>query len=154
MENMNHIPVLRSILVPEALSSLVEAAYGLTVTRLQLIKAVVLDTYRVWTSAGLYILRVYPRRRRTFAEINAELDFLAYLHSQGAPVSIPVVQRNGERLLTLQAPEGTRYAVLFTYAQGEPLGENLAAIHMYGQTLSAHPHHRRRVAAHSGAYTA
>ena len=136
MGNATHIPALRSILTPEPLTALVERAYGLTVTRLQLIKAVVLDTYRVWTNAGPYILRIYPGCRRTLAEINAELDLLAYLHMQGVPVSIPVVQRNGERLLTIQAPEGTRYAVLFTYAQGEPLGEDLPAIRTYGETLA------------------
>lgn len=136
MGNATHIPVLRSILTPELLTALVERAYELTVTHLQLIKAVVLDTYRVWTNAGPYILRVYPGRRRTRAEINAELDLLAYLRTQGAPVSIPVVQGNGERLLTIQAPEGTRYAVLFTYAHGEPLGEDLPAIRTYGETLA------------------
>jgi Ser/Thr protein kinase RdoA (MazF antagonist) len=67
------------------------------------------------------------------------LDFITNLHTQGAPVSIPVVQRNGERLLAIQAPEGTRYAVLFTYAQGEPLGEDLPAIRTYGEAL-AHIH--------------
>ncbi len=136
MQDANQISILRSILAPEALTTLLEAAYELTITRLQLIKAMVLDTYRVWSSDGPYILRVYPGRRRTLAEINAELDLLAYLHAQGAPLSIPVVQRNGERLLALQAPEGTRYAVLFTYAHGEPLGENLAAIRTYGETLA------------------
>jgi Ser/Thr protein kinase RdoA (MazF antagonist) len=139
MTHCEHLPILRSILASEALTRLVEETYGLTVTRIQLIKAVVLDTYRVWTSAGLYILRVYPGRRRTLGEIHAELELLTYLHAHDAPISIPVVQRNGERLLAIQAPEGTRYAVLFTYAPGEPLGENLAAIRTYGYTL-AHIH--------------
>ncbi len=77
---------------------------------------------------SLIFCAVYPRRRRTFAEINAELDFLAYLHSQGrARIDSGSAAQRG-RLLTLQAPEGTRDAVLFTYAQGEPLGENLAVI--------------------------
>ncbi len=136
MTNTTPTPVLRSILAPALLSALVETAYGLTVTRLQLIKAVVLDTYRVWTSDGPYILRIYPGHRRTRAEISAELDLLAYLHLHGAPVSIPVVQRSGERVLPIEAPEGRRYAVLFTYAPGEPLGEDLVAIHTYGQTLA------------------
>ncbi|MFN8494636.1 MAG: phosphotransferase [Caldilineaceae bacterium] len=132
----NHMPVLRSILAPEALVSHVEAAYGLTITRVQLIKAILLDTYRLWTNQGFYILRIYPNQRRTLSEIQAELDFVTYLHSQGAPVSIPVLQRAGERLLILQAPEGTRYAVLFTYAHGEPLEENLTAIQSYGYQLA------------------
>lgn len=115
---------------------LVEAAYALKVTRIQLIKAIVLDTYRLWTNAGAYILRVYPSRGRTRPDIEAELAFLAYLQAQGLSVSVAVAGVNGERLLALQAPEGWRYAALFTYAPGEPLGENLVAIHRYGYTLA------------------
>jgi Ser/Thr protein kinase RdoA (MazF antagonist) len=133
------LPTLRSIISPAALVALVEAAYGLKITRIQLIKAIILDTYRLWTSQGPYILRVYPNRRRTRPDIEAELEFLAYLHAQGLSVSVTVAGVNGERLLTLQAPEGRRYAALFTYAPGELLGENLTAIHHYGHTL-AHLH--------------
>ena len=40
----NYIPILRSILSPEALAPLLETAYGFTISRLQLIKAAILDT--------------------------------------------------------------------------------------------------------------
>jgi Ser/Thr protein kinase RdoA (MazF antagonist) len=139
MTHRQQAPVLRSIFAPEALTSLVESAYGLPEIRLQLIKSVILDTYRVWSGSDSYILRIYPAQRRTLSAINAELEFLSYLCAHGAPVSIPVVQSHGERLLALDAPEGIRYAVLFTYAQGAPLGENLAAIQTYGRAL-AHIH--------------
>jgi Ser/Thr protein kinase RdoA (MazF antagonist) len=136
MEPNSPIPTLRSIISPEALVALVEAAYGLKITRIQLIKAILLDTYRLWTNQGPYILRVYPHRRRNRPDIEAELEFLAYLQTQGLSVSVTVAGVNGEHLLTLQAPEGRRYAALFTYAPGELLGENLTAIHRYGYTLA------------------
>ena len=139
MEHHLLIPTLRSVLAPDALVSLVEAAYGLNIARIQLIKAVILDTYRVWTHQGLLMLRVYPSRRRTRPEIDAELDFLAYLQAQGVAVSVAMMRLDGTRLLTLPAPEGTRYAALFTYAPGIPLGKNLAAIRSYGHSL-AHIH--------------
>jgi hypothetical protein len=47
MEPNSPIPTLRSIISPEALVALVEAAYGLKITRIQLIKAILLDTYRI-----------------------------------------------------------------------------------------------------------
>lgn len=136
MKSNNAIPILRSIIAPEALALLVETAYGIKVLRLQLIKAFILDTYRVWTSQGLYILRIYPHQRRTLPEINAELDFVSFLHNQDIRVSHPVLQASGDRLLVVDAPEGERYAALFTYAQGQPLGEDMKAFRVYGSTLA------------------
>jgi Ser/Thr protein kinase RdoA (MazF antagonist) len=137
-EQTSHFPITRSIVSADALANVLERAYGFAVSRCQLIKAVVLDTYQVTTPHGPYILRIYPAQRRTATEITAELDFLAYLHAAGVSVSIPVHQHNGERLLTLLAPEGTRQAVLFTYAPGQPLKQNVTttAIRTYGQALA------------------
>jgi Ser/Thr protein kinase RdoA (MazF antagonist) len=90
----------------------------------QLIKSAMLDTYQVTAASGAAILRIYPAGRRTEAEILAELDVLAYLHAAGLSVSVPIRHPTGERLLALQAPEGTRYAVLFTYAPGQPLSQH------------------------------
>lgn len=47
MTENRSIPILRFILAPTALVERVEAMDDLTVTRLQLVKAVVLDTYRL-----------------------------------------------------------------------------------------------------------
>src|SRR5262245_20803247 len=102
--------ITRSILSARALAQLLEQTYSLAAVQCQLIKAMILDTYRVTTSSGPFILRVYPHDRRTLAEITAELDFLAFLSAAGAPVSVPIPSRNGQRLLEIAAPEGTRYA--------------------------------------------
>lgn len=136
MTDIQHVPAARSILSAEALAKLVEAAYGLRITRCQLIKAMILDTYQVATSDGLTILRVYPHKRRSLSEIMAELNFLTYLHDHQVPVSIPIMQKNGERLLTISAPEGVRYAALFTYAHGRPLNENPESARAYGRVMA------------------
>ncbi len=136
MTAVQHFPIARSILSAEALAELVESAYGLPVVECRLIKAMILDTYRVTTSKGLYILRVYPHKRRSLPEITSELDFLVYLHTQGSPVSIPIEQKSGEYLLTISAPEGVRYGALFTYADGQPLGENPASVRAYGRAIA------------------
>jgi Ser/Thr protein kinase RdoA (MazF antagonist) len=133
-----YFPILRSILAAEALAGVVADAYGLANVRCRLIKAVILDTYQVLSAAGLHILRVYPARRRTLAEIRAELELLRYLQDHGAAVSVPVPQANGDYLLALPAPEGARYAALFTYAEGEPLSqhEQADAVRAYGRALA------------------
>lgn len=130
-----HMPVLRSILSPQALIPLVEAAYGLRIVRFQLIKAAVLDTYWVLTGDERYIFRIYPSGRRSAGEINTELDFVQFLRSHGLPVSIPVAAQSGERVLTLVAPEGVRRAVLFTYAEGRPVDNDLDGVRLYGRAL-------------------
>lgn len=136
MSDAQYFPITRSILSAKALTRLVESAYEVSITHCQLIKAMILDTYRVTTSDGIYILRVYPHERRSLPEITSELDFLVYLHSQGAPVSIPIEQKNGEYLMTIAAPEGVRYAALFTYADGQPLGDNPVSVRAYGRAMA------------------
>ena len=80
-----------------------------------------MDTYPVTAAAGPTILRIYPAQRRTETDILAELDVLAYLQAAGISVSAPILQRDDQRLMTIQAPEGVRYAALFTYALGNAL---------------------------------
>ena len=112
--------VQRSIVSADALAPIVAQAYGLEGVGCQLIKSAMLDTYAIASRHGPGILRIYPARRRTAAAILAELELLADLHAAGVAVSVPIPQRSGERLLRIEAPEGVRYAVLFTYAPGSP----------------------------------
>jgi Ser/Thr protein kinase RdoA (MazF antagonist) len=118
-----NVRIQRSILSADALAPIVAQAYAFDGARCQLIKSAMLDTYRVTTVAGSTILRIYPAQRRTEMDILAELDVLAYLHTAGISVSVPIPQHDGQRLLTIQAPEGVRYAALFTYAPGQPLSQ-------------------------------
>ena len=122
-DHRHMVRVQRSILAADALAPIVAQAYALDGVSCQLIKSAMLDTYLVTAAAGPTILRIYPAQRRTEMDILAELDVLAYLQAAGISVSVPILQRDGERLLTIQAPEGARYAALFTYAPGQPLSQ-------------------------------
>lgn len=114
-------PTLRSILQPEALAESVGAAYGLEVTGCSLLKTQLSDLYRVDSEAGPYILRVYPHGLNLSKWVAAEVMILNDLIEKGIPVSAPVPRRDGSWLLPLDAPEGERCAVLFTYAHGRSL---------------------------------
>jgi len=122
-EAENPYPTLRSILHPAALGKTVTQAYGLDVQNCHAIKPHISDIYNLQTPREAFILRVYPHRHITQPEILAELEVLLYLQQRGIPVSVPVQQHNGSNILTLAAPEGTRHAVLFTYAEGITLNQ-------------------------------
>ena len=140
-DHRHMVRVQRSILAADALAPIVAQAYALDGLRCQLIKSAMLDTYLVTAATGPAILRIYPAQRRTEAHILAELDVLAYLQAAGISVSVPIRQRDGEWLLTLQAPEGARYAALFTYAPGQPLSQQCTPpnVRAFGHML-AHMH--------------
>src|SRR5688500_4954137 len=118
-------PVTRSLLAPTALAEVVGAEYGLDGIRCRLIKATIRDVYRVDARQGPAVLIVYRPGRRTAEEITAELDLLDHLAERGpaAGVSVAPALRTtgGERLIRLTAPEGTRFAVLFRFAEGRLL---------------------------------
>lgn len=97
------------------------------------------DTYLVKTSTEQYVLRIYKAHWRTKADILFEVELLNELKGKGISVSSPVPTKNNEYLHDLQAPEGLRYMVLFTYADGEYseaedksewFGEEVARMHL------------------------
>ncbi len=112
--------------------------YGLEGVWCQLIKGTIRDTYRVTAQNEIYILSIYRHRQRTTDEILAELDLLDYLAENGVLVPTAVSQRNGERIFALDAPEGIRYGVLFTYIPGQHLSRqpDLDPAHRYGRAIA------------------
>lgn len=76
------------------------------------------DTYIVITNEGKYILRIYKANWRNKSDIDFEIELLNHLISNGVPVSYTVVKKDGGYLTELAAPEGQRFAALFTYAEG------------------------------------
>lgn len=136
------LPVVRSMLAPAALAETVGAAYGLDEVCCRLIKATIRDVYRVDARQGPSVLIVYRHGRRTAEAIGAELDVLDLLAEQGPAVGVSVAPAHrtltGERLVSLPAPEGTRYAVLFHFVAGTLLvrSPEPALARRYGQVIA------------------
>lgn len=63
-----------------------------------------------------YILRVYYYGWRSKEEIDFELDLLTFLHQGQAQIAYPIAKISGDLTTAIATPEGTRYAVLFSYA--------------------------------------
>ncbi|GIN86313.1 hypothetical protein J6TS2_26990 [Heyndrickxia sporothermodurans] len=90
------------------------------------------DTYIVRDEHSKYVFRVYRSDWRTHEEeVAFELELLIYLKKQGLSVSYPIAKNDGNYLNTLHVPEGKRFGVLFSYADGEekPIdNENISSL--------------------------
>jgi Ser/Thr protein kinase RdoA (MazF antagonist) len=118
---MGFEPIIKSFFAPEALADRLEAAYGFQHVRCQLITTTLRDVYLVASRAARHILIVYRHDQRTFDQIAAEWRFVEYLAQHSVPVAPAIATTTGEQIITLQAPEGSRYAVVTTYVPGQPL---------------------------------
>lgn len=87
------------------------------------------DTYLVTSENEKFIFRIYSLNWRTEKEISEELRLLHLLKDHKIPVSYPISDKTGNEIQTLNAPEGERSAVLFTYAEGEKKHDLPADLH-------------------------
>ncbi len=85
----------------------------------RLLKTGINHTYLLTAPGQQAVLRVYSYNWRTRAEIEAELALLLKLYALGLNVSFPLADSEGGYIQELAAPEGTRYAVLFSFAEGD-----------------------------------
>ena len=69
----------------------------------------------------LYILRVYKHNWRKIESIETELELLRFIKENNGSVSFPIKDNHGKFIQSIQAPEGIRYAVLFSFAEGKPV---------------------------------
>ncbi|MBS0029920.1 phosphotransferase [Chitinophaga sp. 22321] len=138
---MNPFPVTSSNLSAPHLALFLQTQYHTAPgVACRLIKSGVNDTYQVTTDTGKYVFRVYSLQWRTREEISEELRLLILLKDQGIPVSWPVADATGNYIQTLQAPEGERFGVLFTYAAGEKLTHYADEIHFKTGAVMARMH--------------
>jgi Ser/Thr protein kinase RdoA (MazF antagonist) len=115
------IPVTCSILSASALAAVIASAYPIDgPIECAFLGPTTNDHYLVTSPGVTYVLRVYRAGRRSEAEVTGEVDALLHLRGKGAPVSYPIADGGGEYVRVLDAPEGPRPAVLFSFAPGKP----------------------------------
>jgi Ser/Thr protein kinase RdoA (MazF antagonist) len=137
---MNIFPVTYSTLSVKALEHAVLSKYDLELPlECQVFSKGLNDTFLVKANGNKYILRAYRFGWRSLEDIYYELELLQYLHHQGIAVSIPIAQKDGTLVEIIQAPEGERHIVLFSYAPGtfpnfETHEENTA--YLYGKAVA------------------
>ncbi|GAA4324173.1 hypothetical protein GCM10023149_25580 [Mucilaginibacter gynuensis] len=98
------------------------------------------DTYLLEDANGRYIFKIYRDAHRKHDEIKAEVELLNALTEGGAKVAYPLTDLSGQQIQEFNAIEGTRYGVMFAYAEGkvvadltdehlETIGREMAAVH-------------------------
>jgi len=63
-------------------------------------------------------LRIYNHKYRSKLQVSEELGLLQSLQANGISVAYPIANGSGEFIDEIIAPEGTRFAVLFSFAEG------------------------------------
>ena len=95
------------------------------------------DTYQVRCADAHYFLRVYrhgafPREANEF-----EAEALSYLHQQGFPVAYPIARKSGGYLTEIIAPEGPRFVLLTSLAEGSaPEYDSPEICRLVGQSVA------------------
>lgn len=119
---MTHFPVSNSNLSATHLGLFLQEKYSLSKdTKCQLIKAGINDTYVVSDNSDQFVFRVYSLNWRTKVAIGEEIKLLQQLKQHNISVSYPLSDDEDNYIQTLNAPEGERFGVLFTFAEGEKL---------------------------------
>lgn len=137
---MSQFPVTNSTLSAPHLAQFIQQQYGFESTTCRIIKAGVNDTYKVHTTTGSFIFRVYSLNWRSKPQIAEELRLISYLAGKAISLSIPLPDKHGDLVQELNAPEGLRYAVLFSYAEGEKLHNYTQELHRTAGILMARMH--------------
>ncbi len=85
-------------------------------------------------------LRLTPGHHRSLPQIEAELDFIRFLHRGGVSVSLPSTSINGLEVEKMQSGNRDFLACVFEEAEGEPFAfnsneANMEHFRLRGQTL-------------------
>lgn len=140
---MTQIPAISSILSPKHIAEYVSNSYGFYAnTKCSILKTGINHSYLITEASKKFVFRVYSFNWRTRLEIGEELKLLLELNENGTAVSFPIKNSLGHFIQTIKAPEGERFAVLFSYAEGETirnlsekncfnLGRTMAKMHQF-----------------------
>ncbi|WPP51383.1 phosphotransferase [Catalinimonas niigatensis] len=113
-------PVTESTISALHLSRWLQEKYQLSArTVCSLFRTGMNHLYLVTDGERKFVLRIYTYQWRSRMEIAEELRLLLHLRQHDIPVSYPIADQQGELIQELHAPEGIRYGVLFSFAEGK-----------------------------------
>jgi Ser/Thr protein kinase RdoA (MazF antagonist) len=76
------------------------------------------DIYRCSNGNLSFFFKIYARKDIDKDAIEAEIEIVNHLRQSGLSVAYPIARRNGSYLLPIETPEGIRFGVLFSEAEG------------------------------------
>lgn len=119
---MSTFPAIASTLSQTELGKFISEKYQLKEDfDCKLFRTGVNHTYFMLGTRTKYVVRVYCYNWRTKVEIQQELELLNLLKNNNLSVSFPIPDKKGDLIQEINAPEGLRYVVLFTFAEGEKM---------------------------------
>ena len=122
------IDVQHSISSPEALLKVIQRHYPtIGAAECELLELGCNDNYRIKGKRKAYVFRLYRLDWWPVKEIDEELRMLEVMHRHKLNVCTPVRNKNKQRYIKINAPEGTRYGALFHFIPGQHLGFNLGS---------------------------
>ncbi|MGZ3755254.1 MAG: phosphotransferase [Mucilaginibacter sp.] len=147
-------PTQYSTLSSKALNEYLQLRYDLGDTQCRLLIRNVSDTYILENTVTKYIFKIYRDSHRKVGEIKGEVELLTLLYKQGAKVSHPLPDNQGDYLQRFECAEGIRYGVLFTWAEGRVIydlneqqldivGKEMAVVHNISSTVQLN-HYRKQ----------
>ena len=121
------IDVQHSIASPAALLKAITHHYPtIGAITCELIELGCNDTYRIKGKRHDYAFRLYRLDWWPEKDIDEELRFLEVMHRNKLNVCKPVRNKNKQRYIKINAPEGLRYGALFNFIPGQHLGFDLS----------------------------
>jgi len=119
---MTTFPIIASTLSQTELGKFVTEKYQLKeYFDCKLFRTAVNHTYFMLSTHTKYVVRVYCHNWRSKVEIQQELELLNLLKNNNLSVSFPIPDKEGNLIQEINAPEGLRHVVLFTFAEGEKM---------------------------------
>ncbi|KIX20079.1 aminoglycoside phosphotransferase [Flavobacterium sp. 316] len=116
---MTAFPVTSSTLSAKELGLFIIEKYNLNKNgSCELFRTGINHTYFITENEIKYVARVYSYKWRSKSEILAEINVLNVLKEHAINISYPIADKKGEYIQEINAPEGTRYLVLFSFAEG------------------------------------
>ncbi|MEO6837455.1 MAG: phosphotransferase [Ginsengibacter sp.] len=138
---MTDFSVISSTISPIDIAKFVNEKYSfIQGTTGKLLKTGINHTYRIDSDSGTFIFRIYSYNWRTREEITEELNLLNLLKQNNISVSYPIADISGNFIQTINASEGLRFAVLFSYAPGHKILNYSAETHFAIGKLMAQIH--------------
>jgi Ser/Thr protein kinase RdoA (MazF antagonist) len=145
---MEKFPVISSILSADYIGLLIQKKYSVDGdVSCKLLKTGINHSYLVTNGKHKSIFRIYSLNWRSDLEISEEIRLLNLLLAKDVSISYPLKDVEGNYIQYLEAPEGTRQGLLFSFAEGDKqlnlsadlhfkVGKTMANIHQNTLNLS------------------
>ena len=83
------------------------------------------DIYKCISGNQAFFFKIYSRKDIEKDAIEAEIEVVNHLKQSGLSVAKPITMKDGQYLLPIEMPEGTKYGVLFSEAEGNPCNNEM-----------------------------